>query len=277
MVIHAYWSLQRFVLKFPLNDHADEKKIITSIRKLEKNNQYIKYEDKVGGVGTNKTLSFIIKNDTLYVSWSHLYYDMYSVTFVLSKIDDIYKGEIKTFTFSYYNHSVYQFIRDDIQIFKNIKHIYKDAFHIRHCNNKQNIKIPKNKFKSPPSTSEIFKYILNKLNIDEYNITVNLRKIYPEYNEQLGMLSCLPAVIKKNDDLHHYLKKLSRRTLEENLLNSYHVKPCITSLLHMKVASFIDEKKIVKDICDIKYYKEFIIILPENTSEKYIRAVYIHK
>ena len=276
-MIHAYWSLKRFVIKFPLNDNADKKKIINSINRLGKNNQYIKYEDKVGGIGTNKTLSFIIKNDILYVSWSHLYYDMYSVTFVLSKIDEIYKGEIKTFTFSYYNHSVYQFVRDDIRIFKNIKHICKDAFHIRHCNNKKNIKIPKNKFKSPPSTSEIFKYILNELNIDEYNITVNLRKIYPQYTEHLGMLSCLPAVIKKNDDLHDYLKKLSRKTLEENLLNSYHVKPCITSLLHMKVASFIDEKKIVKDICNIKYYKEFIIILPENTSEKYIQAVYIYK
>ena len=275
-MFHAYWSLKRFVLKFPLNDNADKKKIINSINRLGKNNQYIKYEDKVGGIGTNKTLSFIIKNDILYVSWSHLYYDMYSVTFVLSKIDEIYKGEIKTFTFSYYNHSVYQFVRDDIRIFKNIKHICKDAFHIRHCNNKKNIKIPKNKFKSPPSTSEIFKYILNELNIDEYNITVNLRKIYPEYKEHLGMLSCLSENIEKNDDLHDCLKKLSQKTLEENL-SSYRIKPCITSLLHMNVASFIDEKKIVKDnILNIKYYKEFIIILPENTSERYIRAEYCY-
>ena len=275
-MIHAYWSLKRFVIKFPLNDNADKKKIINSINRLGKNNQYIKYEDKVGGIGTNKTLSFIIKNDILYVSWSHLYYDMYSVTFVLSKIDEIYKGEIKTFTFSYYNHSVYQFVRDDIRIFKNIKHICKDAFHIRHCNNKKNIKIPKNKFKSPPSTSEIFKYILNELNIDEYNITVNLRKIYPEYKEHLGMLSCLSENIEKNDDLHDCLKKLSQKTLEENL-SSYRIKPCITSLLHMNVASFIDEKKIVKDnILNIKYYKEFIIILPENTSERYIRAEYCY-
>ena len=44
----------------------------------------------------------------------------------------------------------------------------------------------------------------------------------------------------------------------------------------MKVPSFIDETKIVKDICDIKYYKETIIILPENTDEQYIRAVYLH-
>lgn len=276
-MIHAYWSLQRFVLKFPLNDNADKEKIINSINRLEKNNQYIKYEDKVGGIGTNKTLSFIIKNDILYVSWSHLYYDMYSVLFVLSKIDEIYKGEIKTFTFSYYNHSVYQFVRNDIKFFKNIKHIYKNVFHFRHCNNIKKIKIPKNKFKSSPSTSEILKYILNELNIDEYNITVNLRKIYPEYKEHLGMLSCLSENIEKNDDLHDYLKKLSQKTLEENLFNNFYIKPCITSLLHIKVASFIDEKKIVKDICNIKYIKETIIILPENTSERYIRADYIHK
>jgi hypothetical protein len=90
------------------------------------------------------------------------------------------------------------------------------------------------------------------------------------------MLSCLPAVVKKNDDLQHYLKKLSRKTLEENLLNNYHSKPCISSLLNMKVASFIDETKIVKDVCDIKYYKEFILIMPENTDKKYIRAVYVY-
>lgn len=275
-MIHAFWSLQRFVLKFPLHNDADQKKIIKSIKRLEKDNQYIKYEDKVGGLGTNKTLSFIIKDDTLILSWSHLYYDMYSIKFVLSKIDDVYHDKIKTFTFEYYNHNLYQFVKDDIQIFKNIKHMCKDAFHVRHCDKKKYIKIPKNKLQSPLSSSEIFKYILNELKIDEYNITVNLRRIYPEYNEQLGMLSCLPAVIKKNDNLQHYLKKLSRKTLEENLLNNYQIKSCITSLLNMKVPSFIDEKKIVKDVCDIKYYKETIIIMPENTDEKYIRAVYLH-
>jgi hypothetical protein len=275
-MIHAFWSLQRFVLKFQLHKDADQKKIIKSIRQLEKTNEYIKYEDKVGGVGTNKTLSFIIKDDTLILSWSHLYYDMYSIKFVLSKIDDIYHDKIKTFTFEYYNHNLYQFIKDDIQIFKNIKHMCKDAFHVRHCDKKKYIKIPKNKLQSPLSSSEIFKYILNELKIDEYNITVNLRRIYPEYNEQLGMLSCLPAVIKKNEKLQHYLKKLSRKTLEENLLNKYQVTSCITSLLNMNVPSFIDQKKIVKDVCDIKYYKETIIILPENTDEKYIRAVYLY-
>lgn len=275
-MIHAFWSLQRFILKFQLHKDADQKKIITSIKRLGKDNQYIKYEDKIGGVGTNKTLSFIIKDDTLILSWSHLYYDMYSIKFVLSKIDDVYHDRIKTFTFTYYKHSLYQFVKDDVLFFKNIKHMYKDAFHVRQCDKKKYIKIPKNKLQSPLSSSEIFKYILNELKIDEYNITVNLRRIYPEYNEQLGMLSCLPAVVKKNDDLQHYLKKLSRKTLEENLLNNYHSKPCISSLLNMKVASFIDETKIVKDVCDIKYYKEFILIMPENTDKKYIRAVYVY-
>lgn len=275
-MIHAFWSLQRFVLKFQLHKDADQKKIIKSITRLEKDNQYIKYEDKVGGLGTNKTLSFIIKDDALILSWSHLYYDMYSIKFVLSKIDDVYHDKIKTFTFTYYNHNLYQFVKDDIQIFKNIKHMCKDAFHVRHCDKQKYIKIPKNKLQSPLSSSEIFKYILNEINIDDYNITVNLRRIYPEYNEQLGMLSCMSTVIKKNENLQHYLKKMSRKPLEENLLNNYHLKPCITSLLNMKVPSFIDEKKIVKDVCDIKYYKETIIILPENTDEKYIRAVYLH-
>ena len=275
-MIHVFWSLRRFVIKFPLHKNIDKKKIIISIQRLEKNNEYIKYEDKIGGLGTNKTLSFIIKDDALIVSWSHLYYDMYSIKFVLSKIDDVYHDKIKTFTFKYYKHDFYQFVKDDIHIFKNIKHMCKDAFHVHHCDKKKIIKIPKNKLKLPISSSEIFKYILNELHIDEYNITVNLRRIYPEYDEQLGMLSCLPAVIKKNDDLQHYLKKLSRKTLEENLLNNYQLKSCITSLLNMKVPSFIDEKKIVKDVCDIKYYKETIIVLPENTDEKYIRAVYLH-
>lgn len=275
-MIHAFWSLQRFVLKFPLHKSADQNKIIKSIRQLEKNNEYIKYEDKIGGIGTNKTLSFIIKNNTLIVSWSHLYYDMYSIKFVLSKIDDIYQDKLKTFTFKYYKHSLYQFVKDDIQIFKNIKHMCKDAFHVHHCNKKKYINIPKNNLQTPLSSSEIFKNILDKLNIDEFNITVNLRKLYPEYNEQLGMLSCLPAVLKKNDNLQNFLKKLSRKPLEENLLNKYQVTSCITSLLNMKVPSFIDETKVVKDICDIKYYKETIIILPENTNEKYIRAVYLH-
>ncbi len=275
-MIHAFWSLQRFVLKFKLHNDANQNKIIKSIKRLEKDNQYIKYEDKVGGIGTNKILSFIIKDNTLILSWSHLYYDMYSIKFVLSKIDDIYRDKIKTFTFVYYKHNFYQFVKDDIQIFKNIKYMCKDAFRVHQCDKKKIIKIPRNKLQSPLSSSEIFKYILNELKIDEYNVTVNLRKIYHEYNEQLGMLSCLPAVIKTNDNLKHYLKKLSRKTLEDNLLNKYQIKSCITSLLNMKVPSFIDETKIVKDVCDIKYYKETIIILPDNTDEKYIIAVYLH-
>ncbi len=42
-MIHAFWSLQRFILKFQLHKDADQKKIIKSIRQLEKSNQYIKY------------------------------------------------------------------------------------------------------------------------------------------------------------------------------------------------------------------------------------------
>ncbi len=275
-MIHAYWSLQRFVLKFPLHKNADQNKIIKSIQTLEKSNKYIKYENKIGGLGTNKTLSFTIKDNTLIVSWSHLYYDMYSIKFALSKIDEIYNGNIKTYSFKYYKHNVYQFVHDDIQIFKNIKHMWKDMFHIQHCDKMKYINIQKNKLQTPLSSSEIFKYILDKLNIHDYNMTINLRKLYPEYNEHLGMLSCMSEVVKKNDDVHHFLKKMSQKPMEENLLQRYHLKPCITSLLNMKVASFIDETKVVKDICDVKYYKEVIMILPENTDEKYIRAVYIH-
>lgn len=276
-MIHAFWSLRRFILKFQLHKDADKKKIITSIKRLEKDNKYIKYEDKVGGVGTNKTLSFIIKDDVLIVSWSHLYYDMYSIKFVLSKLDDIYHDKIKTFTFKYYKHSTFQFVKDDIRIFKNIKHMCKDAFHVHQCDKKKIIKIPKSKLQLPLSSSEIFKYALNELKIDKYNMTINLRKVHPEYNEQLGMLSCMSTVIKKDDNIQHYLKTLSQKTLKENISNNnYHLKPCITSLLNMKVASFIDETKIVKDICDIKYYKEFILILPENTDDKYIKTFYLH-
>jgi hypothetical protein len=278
-MIHAYWSLQRFVLKFKIHKDADQKKIITAIKRLEKNNQYIRYEDKVGGVGTNKTLSFIIKDDTLIISWSHLYYDMYSVNFVLSIIDDIYNDKIKTFTFTYYKHSLYQFVKDDIQIFKNIKHMCKDAFHIHQCDKKKIIKIPKNKLQSPLSSSELFKHILNKLKIDEYCITINLRKIHPEYNEQLGMLSNISTIINKNDNLQNYLKNMSQKTIKENFLNNYHVKPCITSLLNMKTPSFIDETKVLKDLKDLsnmKYFKEFITILPEKIDKKYIIAVYVY-
>jgi ubiquinone biosynthesis protein Coq4 len=201
---------------------------------------------------------------------------MYSIKFVLSKIDDVYQDKIKTFTFTYYKHSLYQLAKDDIQIFKNIKHMCKDAFCLRQCDKKKIIKIPKNKLSSPLSSSEIFKHILNKLNIDDYNITINLRKVYPEYNEQLGMLSSMSEIINKNDNIHNLLQNMSRQTMEENVLKKYHFKPCITSLLNMKVASFIDEKKVVTDICSIKYYKEFITILPVNTDEKYIIAIYVY-
>jgi predicted transglutaminase-like protease len=114
------------------------------------------------------------------------------------------------------------------------------------------------------------------LNVEEYNISVNLRKVHPEYVEQLGSLSSSSSTIHKNDNLQKYLKKLSRKTLEENLLKKHNKNLSITSLLNMKVASFIDEKKVVKDICDITYYKRTVIILPEKTDKKYVIAVYLH-
>lgn len=270
-MVHLYWSLKRFVFKYPLYENINEKKLIKSIQHLEANNEYIKYEDKVGGIGTNKTLSFIIQNNTLILSWSHLYYDIYSITFVLSKIDDVYNNKIKTYKFKYYQHSLHQFISVDVGMFKNM---YKDVFNIHKCDKKKYIKIPKSELISYPSSSEIFKYILNELNIDEYCLTVNLRSIYPEYVEHLGNLSCTLGTIHKNDSLQTYLKKLSIKSLEENLLNKCMVKTFINSFLNQNVASFIDKTKIIKD--SIKYYKETIIILPKDTDKKYIIAVYLH-
>ena len=165
-MLHVCWAFKRFIINFPLHKNADQKKIIKCIQQLEKDNQYIKYEDKIGGIGTNLTLSFIIKDDTLIISWSHLYYDMYSITFVLSKIDDIYHDKIKTFMFQYYKHNLYEFIYDDIHFFKNIKHICKNALHFHNCDKKKYIKISKKKLQSPVSSTEIFKHILNELNID---------------------------------------------------------------------------------------------------------------
>ena len=273
-MINFYWSLKRFVINFPLYKNVNENKLIQSIQSLERDNKYIKYEDNIGGIGTNKTLSFIIKNNKLTISWSHLYYDMYS--FVLSKIDDVYNNKIKTYKFKYYQHSLHQFINDDIRSFTNIKPVIDDVFNIHKCDKKKYIKIPKSELRSPLSTSEISTYILNKLNIDKYWLTINLRKIYPEYVEQIGSLSTASSIIYKNDNLQKNLKKLSRKTLEENLLKKHNKNLCINSLLNMNVASFIDEKKVVKDICDIPYYKETVIILPENTDKKYVIAVYLH-
>ena len=275
-MINFYWSLKRFVINFPLYKNVNKNKLIQSIQSLERDNKYIKYEDNIGGIGTNKMLSFIIKNNKLTISWSHLYYDMYSISFVLSKIDDVYNNKIKTYKFKYYQHSLYQFIADDIRTFTNITRVVNDIFNIHKCDKKKYIKIPKSELSSPLSSSDIFTYVLNKLNIDKYWLTINLRKIYPEYVEQLGSLSTASSIIYKNDNLQKYLKKLSRKTLEENLSRVYNNNLCINSLLNMNVASFIDEKKVVKDICDIPYYKETVIILPENTDKNYIIAVYLY-
>jgi hypothetical protein len=275
-MINFFWSLKRFIIKFQLNENVNEKKLIQSIQSLEEDNEYIKYEDNIGGSGTNKTLSFIIKNNILTISWSHAFYDMYSISFVLSKIDDIYTNKMKTYKFKYYKHNLNQFIIDDIQTLIHIKQFVDYVFNIHKCDKKKYIKIPKSELSSPLSASEIFTYILNKLNVDEYCLTVNLRKIYPEYVEHLGSLSSIPSTIHKNDNLQKYLKKLSKNTLEENLLKKHNKNLCMTSFLNMNVASFINEKKIVKDICDITYYKEIVFILPENTDKNYIIAVYLH-
>lgn len=40
-MIHLFWSLQRSVLKIKLHKDANQNKIIKSIKRLEKYNQYI--------------------------------------------------------------------------------------------------------------------------------------------------------------------------------------------------------------------------------------------
>jgi hypothetical protein len=270
-----YYSRVNFYLI--LYDNVDITKLIKSIKNLNKTNKIFKIEE-CDATYTNRedcNIYIFIKNNTLNISYSHLYYDGYSIGFILEKIDQIYKDEIENYKFDFYDnkYSNLNLIKNSIKIIPkyNYKNLYYGIFKKR---NKKTIKILKTKF-NELSTKEITHYLVDRLKIENYCLTLNARKKYTEYEGVLGNLVYYSGILNKNTNIKkhtpHNTKNNENDNIEKVINSSCPLTLQVNSYLNFKLPSFI--KYFSPPSVNI-FTGNYILIHPVNNNEKYIIVDY---
>ena len=107
------------------------------IKKISKNKNLKLFS--LTDLKSGKTINKIkIQNNNLEINFSHIHYDGYSIWLVCQKIDQIYKNEVKNYTFQIYdvNYSKINIFTNTIKILPkiNIKHIYNVLTKNKHEN-----------------------------------------------------------------------------------------------------------------------------------------------
>ena len=263
----------RLISYITLYENIDTVELIKSIKKLSKsnNNIFIIRECDTSDANDN-CIYFTIQNNILKINYSHIFYDGYSIWLISQKIDQIYKNEIKNYTFKIYdnNHSALKLVTNTIKSLpkKNIKNILYNSL--------TENKITKNKIKilktdlNEISTKEITRYLLDKLEIKGYCLILNARKQYKEYENVLGNLIYYSGTLSKNSDIRTHLQKNKNKTsLQQKLNNTYPNGFVVNSYLNFTLPSFA--KQFTPPIVRSDNY---IRIHPINNNEKYIIVDY---
>jgi hypothetical protein len=248
-------------------------KLIKSIKKLSKSNDSIFIVGEfhyISDVNDN-CIYFSIKNNILKINFSHIFYDGYSIFFILHKIDQIYKGEIDNYIFNIYDSSYSKFkvVINNIKLLPkiNLKIVYD--YVMKNGKNKKRIKILKTNL-NELSTREVIHYLLDKHVLKEYCLIINARKLYNEYENVLGNLVYFSGTLSKDDEIRKSLQKKEEASLEKKLNNTFPNGLLVNSYLNFMLPSFV------------KYFKppvpcgNYIIIHPKNNDEKYILVDYYY-
>jgi len=267
---------RRLDFRFLLSDNVDKAKLINSINLLSKKNKIIKLTNTQNKPKSkDKNLYISIEGNVLLVNFSHLFYDAFSINYVLQKIDEIYhvkdenECEIVNYEFNCFVFKVnfLQYFLNNLKILYQIGH--KSAYAILTKKNKKTIKILKEDFKTL-TNGEIINCITKRLNIEQYCLVVNARKIYPEYENFLGNLIYVSSLVKQNEEIGTILKKDSNTSLEK-LLNTTPKSLWINSYLNFLLPSFIKSL-----IINNNTFGNKILIYPLNSDEKYIILDYYY-
>ena len=268
----AFYS--RITFTVLLYDNVDITKLLNSIKKIIKTNNIFKIKKCDTSDRKDCNIYIFIKNNTLTFNFSHLYYDGYSITFILEKIDQIYKDEIENYTFKIYDndYSTLKLITNSIRMLPsfNYKIIYYSLYKKR---NKKTIKILKTTF-NELSTKEITHYLVDRLKIENYCLTLNARKKYTEYEGVLGNLVYFTGILNKNRDINEKIQNTKTNySIEKVINNKFAPTLQINSYLNFKSPSFV------------KYFSpphnsiingNYILIHPINNDEKYIIVDYYY-
>jgi len=264
----------RIILTGTLYDNVDVTKLISSIKKINKTNNIFKLEKCNTSDPKDCNIYIFIKNNTLNIYYSHLYYDGYSIGIILEKIDQIYKDEIENYKFDFYDNkcSNLNLIKNSIKIIPryNYKNLYYGIFKKR---NKKTIKILKTTF-NELSTKEITHYLVDRLKIENYCLTLNARKKYTEYEGVLGNLVYYSGIFNKNTNIKkHMNNKENDYSIEKVINSSCPLTLQVNSYLNFKLPSFI--KYFPPPSVNI-FTGNYILIHPVNNNEKYIIVDYYY-
>jgi hypothetical protein len=118
----------------------------------------------------------------------------------------------------------------------NYKIIYYSLYKKR---NKKTIKILKTTF-NELSTKEITHYLVDRLKIENYCLTLNARKKYTEYEGVLGNLVYFTGILNKNRDINEKIQNTKTNySIEKVINNKFAPTLQINSYLNFKSPSFV--------------------------------------
>jgi len=279
--MNIYYFCRKDV-SFILHDNVDIDKLIKSIKKISRMNKILKFEKFSTSDPKDNSIIIFIQKNILKVNFSHLYYDMYSIWLIFQKIDKIYKDEIENYKFNIYNeYSKLELITNTLKvahkIIPNIK--YKNVYnYLNKKQNKKTIKILKTKL-NELSTTKIVDYMIDKLNIKEYCLIINARKIFNEYEDVLGNLIYYSDVLKPDVNIRKYIHMQSKNHSLKQMINGYYPQTTeINSYLNFTLPSFakffLQIKPKTHRLCFTG--GDYILIHPVNNDEKYIIVDYYY-
>lgn len=266
----------RVTIKTILHDHDDTNinKVIKSIKKISKSNNHLfivgECPDKSNV--NDKYIYIDIKNKNMTINFSHIYYDAYSIYFIVHKIDQIYKDEIDNYIFNIYhsNYSKFKVVINNIKLLPKINLKTAYDYVTRNKKNKKRIKILKTRFNGEISTKDIMYYLIDKIKIKKYCLVINARKLFNEYENYLGNLVYFSDTLNKDNENRKSLQTKNEMSLEKILNNTVPSGLLVNSYLNFTLPSFV------------KYFKppvpcgNYIVIHPRNNDEKYILVDYYH-
>lgn len=279
--MNIYYFCRKDV-SFILHDNVDIDKLIKSIKKISRMNKILKFENFSTSDPKDNSIIIFIQKNILKVNFSHLYYDMYSIWLIFQKIDKIYKDEIENYKFNIYNeYSKLEFITNTLKvahkIIPNIK--YKNVYNSIHKKqNKKTIKILKTML-NELSTTKIIDYMIDKLNIKEYCLFINARKIFNEYEDVLGNLIYYSDVLKPNTNIRKSIHMQSKNRSLKQMINGYYPQTTeINSYLNFTLPSFAKFFLPIKTkVHRLRFTGgDYILIHPVDNDEKYIIIDYYH-
>jgi hypothetical protein len=124
------------------------------------------------------------------------------------------------------------------------------------------------------STKEITHYLVDRLKIENYCLTLNARKKYTEYEGVLGNLVYYSGIFNKNTNIKKHMdNKENDYSIEKVINSSCPLTLQVNSYLNFKLPSFI--KYFSPPSVNI-FTGNYILIHPVNNNEKYIIVDYYY-